>query len=292
MAEHSVFLRAGNLSAIVGDDTKRGPGAGYSGLWSLVHDSCPAGAFQAAYAGLIASAHRGTGPTLEPLDERAARLVRSPCEQNPHATVRGTYRLVEPHYVDYAYDVEFAPGAPTEAPALPRCQRHSWCSYMNSPLDPTIHFIEDDHWTSLRPVVHGANATVFPSGLDEEHRCEWEKRTGEARFAEQGNFNESFSGQRFDYPFYYGQLHGLIYLLMADAHRDFRFFVSPSGAGYSAVPGQASPAWDFEWLIWDAEPGQTRTLNVRLALFPAAEFTLPSQVWSEWVAFRSAYPAP
>ena len=108
MVEHCQFLRVGELAAIVGDDTARGPGTGeYSGLWSLVHDSCPAGAFQAAYAGLIASAHRGTGPTLERLDENAARLVRGPCDRNPHATVSGTYRLAAPHYVDYTYDVEF-----------------------------------------------------------------------------------------------------------------------------------------------------------------------------------------
>ena len=287
MAQHCAFLRAGNLSAIVGDDTKRGPGdPEYSGLWSLVHDSCPAGAFQAAHAGLIASAHRGTGPTLEPIDERAARLVRSPCECNPHATVRGTYRLVEPHYVDYTYEVEFAP----DALPPPECQRHTWCSYMNSPLDSSIHFIEDDLWTNLRSVVHGDRAMVFPAGLDDEHRCEWERRTGEARFAEQGVFWQSFSGNTFDYPFYYGQLHGLIYVLMADVHRDFRFFVSPSGAGYSAVPGHASPAWDFEWQIWNAEPGQTHTLNVRLALLPATEFAVPQQVWAEWAAFRSAFP--
>lgn len=286
MAEHCAFLRTGDLTAIVGDDTVRGPGGpAYSGLWSLVHDSCPAGAFQAAYAGLIAGAHRGTGPILERLDENAARLVRGPCDRAPYETVRGTYRLVPPHYVDYTCEVEYA----VDAPALPHCLRHSWCSYMNSPLDSSIHFIENNLWTSLKPVVHGAGAMVFPTGLDQTHRDGWEKRTGEARFVEQDNFSKSSSGKTFDYPFYFGQLHGLVYLLMADAHSDFRFFVSPSGAGYSAVPGLTSPAWDFEWLIWDATPGQTRTLNVRLALMPASEFALPTQVWNEWETFRALY---
>ena len=286
MVEHCQFLRVGELAAIVGDDTARGPGTGeYSGLWSLVHDSCPAGAFQAAYAGLIASAHRGTGPTLERLDENAARLVRGPCDRNPHATVSGTYRLAAPHYVDYTYDVEFT----ADADALPRCIRHSWCSYVNSPLDPSIHFIENNVWTSLTPVVHGDGATVLPTGLDLAHRSEWEMRTGEARFSDQEHFANSFSGKTFDYPFYFGKLHGLIYLLMVDVHHDFRIFLSPSGAGYSAVPGLASPAWDFEWVIWDPKPGQTRRLNVRLALMAASAFKLPQQVWSEWETFRSIH---
>ena len=56
MAEPCTFLRAGKLSAIVGDDTERGPGGKqYSGLWSLNHASHGTGLFQAAYAGLIAT---------------------------------------------------------------------------------------------------------------------------------------------------------------------------------------------------------------------------------------------
>ena len=70
MSEHCTFLRAGNLTAVVGDDTPRGPGGQqYSGLWTLLHKDCSISPFQTAYAGLIASAHRGTGPTLEPIDE-------------------------------------------------------------------------------------------------------------------------------------------------------------------------------------------------------------------------------
>ena len=286
MADHCVFLRAGDLSAIVGDDTVRGRGGpNYSGLWSLVHDSSPASPFQGADAGLLASTHRGTGPTLEPLDGQSARLVRGPCDRNPHTTVRGTYRLVAPHYVDYTYQVEFTSDA-----TLPECQRHGWCSYMNSPLDSSIHFIEEEHWTCLTPLVHGEGATVLPTGLDDDRRHDWERRTGAERFAQQRGFPESFSGKSFDYPFYYGQLHGLVYLLMADVHSDFRFFISPSGGGYSAIPGRTSPAWDFEWLIWNPEPGQTRTLNLRLALFPPCKSALPQQVWAEWTAFCEAFP--
>jgi hypothetical protein len=286
MNEHCTFLRAGDISAIVGDDTERGMGGQqYSGLWSLLHKSCPASPFQAAYAGLIAGAHRGTSPILERLDETSARLHRPPRDKAPYA-VTGTYRLVEPHYVDYTYAVAFA----ADAKDIPNLVRHSWCSYMNSPRDVSIHFIENNVWTTLTPVLHGEAATVFPSGLDEAHRCDWEKRTGEARFHDQHGFDQSFSGKTFDYPFYFGLLHGMIYLLMADHHRDFRFFISPSGAGYSAVPGQFSPAWDFAWCIWDAKPGETRALNIRLAWLPQAEFTQAGKIWREWEIFRELHP--
>ena len=34
---------------------------------------------------------------------------------------------------------------------------------------------------------------------------------------------------------------GAVYLLMADHHRDFRFFISPSGAGYFCKMEHTSP---------------------------------------------------
>jgi len=286
MSEHCVFLRAGELAAIVGDDTPRGPGGRqYSGLWSLTHTACPASPFQSAYAGLIAGVHRGSGPQLELIDDTTARLVRPACAKVPYAATTGTYRLVAPHYVDYTFEACFESGVEIANPV-----EFSWCSYMASPRDRSIHFIENNVWTMLTPVIHGEAATVFPTGLDDAHHTPWERRTGEDRFREQDvYFNRSFSGKTFDYPMYFGMIHDMVFLLMADHHRDFRFFVSPSGAGYSAVPGQTSPAWDFAWNIWDALPGETRTLHLRLAWFPPTTH-VPVHAWQEWEAFREQYP--
>ena len=290
MTTHCTFLRAGELSAIVGDDVQRGPGgAQYSGVWSLIHQRCASDPVQGAYAALIASAHRGTGPTLEPIDERSARLVRTPTERSPHMTVTGTYTLAEPHHIDYVYAV----GLPPYATGLPTLSEHNWCCYMNSPLDRSIHFIEDNVWTTLTPVLHGQAAMVFPTGLRDERRANWEKRTGEARFRDQDKaFHRSFSGRTFDYPFYFGVIHGMIFLLMADCHEDFRFYISPSGAGPSSVPGQASPAWDFQWHVHRPQPGQRHTLNVRIAFFPPGGGGRhpTEQVWQEWERFRDQHP--
>jgi len=287
MDEHCTFLQAGELSAIIGDDTPRGPGGRqYSGIWSLIHTACSVSPFQGAYAGLIAGAHRGSGPRLERLGEASARLVRTPTEKTPAFETRGSYTLTPPHYVDYTFEAIYQAGAQPPDPAV-----FTWCSYMNSPLDRSIHFIENDVWTTLAPVIHGEAASVFPKGLDDAHRESWERRAGEARFAEQAtNFHHSFSGKTFDYPFYFGLIHGMAFLLMADHHRDFRFYISPSGAGHSAVPGLASPAWDFTWLNWRPQPGQTRTLHVRLAFFMPHHSLVNSQVWQEWSTFRQLHP--
>ncbi len=287
MGEHCVLLQAGEISAIVGDDVARGPGGRqYSGVWNLWHTARHIDPFQAGCAGLIAGTHRGSEPVLKQLDESAAQLVRTPCDRSPYGAITGTYRLVAPHYVDYTYEVAFS----TDASDIPNPYRHSWCSYINSPQDVSIHFIENNVWTTLTPVIHGEAAMVFPTGLDEAHRCDWEKRAGEARFREQKGFEQSFSGKTFDYPFYYGMIQNMVYLLMADCQRDFRFFISPSGGGESAVPGQNSPAWDFAWRIWDPKPGETRTLNLRMAWFPWPQYLVSQSVWQEWETFRQQYP--
>lgn len=282
MAEPCTFLRAGKLSAIVGDDTERGPGGKqYSGLWSLNHDHHAAGLFQTAAAGLIANAHRGTGPRLEPIDGSSARLVKE-----HHGCMRrvvGTYQLVEPHYVDYTYEVTYNDAD------LPGHVAHSWCCYMSSPADSSIHFIENNVWTSYTPTFHGAAALVQPSGLTDDRKLPNELRTGDARFAEQTTFSESISGKSFDYPFYLGFIHGYIFMLMADQHEDYRFFISPSGAGYSTIPGRTSPAWDFMWINWRPKAGETRTLNVRLAVIQPRSYVF-EHAWKEWEAFRALHP--
>jgi hypothetical protein len=282
MAEPCTFLRAGKLSAIVGDDTERGPGGKqYSGLWSLNHASHGTGLFQAAYAGLIANTHRGTGPRLEPIDGTSARLVKD--NLGKMRKVVGTYQLVEPHYVDYTYEVQYIDAD------QPATVEHSWCCYMNSPADSSIHFIENNVWTRYTPTFHGAAAMIHPTGLSEDRKVAFEKRTGDARFAEQGGFHESYSGRTFDYPFYMGFIHGYMFMLMADHFEDFRFFISPSGAGYSSVPGCTSPAWDFMWVNHRPRPGETRTLNVRLAVIQPRG-PLPQTAWQEWETFRGLHP--
>lgn len=285
MPDHCTLLTAGELTALVGDDTPRGAGGQqYSGLWSLWHRAREFSPFQSAFAGLIAVAHRGTGPTLERVDDATARLTAEPCARTGFATAVGAYALAAPHYVDYTFAITFAAGE------RPNPVEYSWCSYMDSPLDGSIHFIENNAWTTLTPHLHGEGATVFPAGLDDARRAPWERRSGEARFTEQEAFHHSFSGKTFDYPFYFGQVRGMVYLLMADCHRDFRIFLSPSGAGSSAIPGRTSPAWDFAWHVWDAHPGETRTLHIRLAWFAPTDYTLTKQVWDEWERFRELWP--
>lgn len=286
MAEHCTFLRNGSLSAIVGDDTPRGPGGQqYSGFWSLLHDTCQASPFQNSASGLVAYTHRGTQPMLKPIDGKTAQLTCT--SPDPLMTTRGTYTLSPPHYIDYRYDVVFESQSGNE---LPPCSSHGWCCYMNSPLDPSIHFIENNRWTTLTPHVHGAAATVLPANLDASHHAEWECRTGEDRFIQQASFAESFSGHTFDYPFYYGLIHDMVFMIMADCHRDFRFYISPSGAGYSCIPGKTSPAWDLRWYIWDPKPKQQYTLNVRIMFCPIRRGKVSQQVWEAWDEFHHLKP--
>jgi hypothetical protein len=55
-------------------------------------------------------------------------------------------------------------------------------------------------------------------------------------------------------------------ILAFDDPRRLRFFCSPSGGGTSLLPGRSCPAWDFEWVIPEAEYGVHREYVFRVRL--------------------------
>ena len=120
----------------------------------------------------------------------------------------------------------------------------SWCCYVNSSAEKGIHLIERGLWTCYFNPVHGQGAVVFPTGLDAAEREPWGQEPATASLDGGRNLNHSDSGRTSDYPFYFGMIRGMMVQIMADDYPGFRFFISPSGAGQSLLPGQSSPAWD------------------------------------------------
>jgi hypothetical protein len=59
----------------------------------------------------------------------------------------------------------------------------------------------------------------------------------------------NLSQLRFEEPFYYGQYHGHVFLLMFDRAEGIRFTHSPSGGGMNKEEQTTNPAWDFQYLV-------------------------------------------
>jgi hypothetical protein len=137
---------------------------------------------------------------------------------------------------------------------------------------------------------------VFPTDLDVEQREPWGRSAVSEVLDGKRNFSQSDSGRTFDYPFYFGMIRSMMFLIMADDYLGFRFFLSPSGAGASLVPGESSPAWDFEWEVDQLEVDEPRVLHVGVVYKrPTVTEEVPNgyagdHAWLEFQAFREQYP--
>ena len=88
----------------------------------------------------------------------------------------------------------------------------------------------------------------------------------------------------------------MMFQIIADDYPGFRFFISPSGAGRSLLPGQSSPAWDFAWEADELRVDEPVSLRVRLVYRrPEKSDSVPNgyaadHAWMEFQKFRETFP--
>ncbi len=268
----SVTLAAGDLTAVIGDNSAEGDHrAGYNGVWSLHHARGSRSLFVPAVAGLNLE-HIVTGEHLEAretfFEPRHApmtlkRIGDSEVELHQEATPTfhveswTRFRLVAPHYLDMDF----------------RCVGHRpvfsrgylalfWASYMNAPADKSLYFLggsegQENLWTQFCTQWHNDQSTV-------RHRND----TFEMTFPEGGRDTlfKSLSPFRFDRPFFYGNFDDLMWLVMFDRSEGIRFTHSPSGGGVNAERQTTNPAWDFQFLVPEPEVGKAYGFRVRTVL--------------------------
>lgn len=266
---HCVLLQAGEIQAIVGDAARNGVGGQkYCGLWSLTSQHRRFNAFGNSYAGLIPGEIRGKSPTLETANDSTCVLSRTADPEYP-VDVVAEYRLGAPYYIDHTLtfvdrqdvrrkDCDF--------------REVSWCCYMNCPDDPRLHFLSGGEWHRYVSPSHGVASNIAPSYVPDAELEEWpvKSKRRETTLLNDRPFHWDRYQRRFDEPFYFGRLGNMAMLLVFDTPRWLRFFCSPSGGGESIVAEQTCPAWDFEWIIPEAEyqVGKEYSFRVRLVYKP------------------------
>ena len=292
MNEHCYFISAGELRAVVGDDTDHGAGQPqHSGIWFLTSVKDGHTAVSQGASILVFGHHRGTRPSIRRVDETTVALSREASPENNYLETQGTYRLVAPHYIDYKMTATARSGYTPRKHAF-----FSWCCYVNSPAEKGIHFIEKGLWTYYYNPVHGQGAMVFPSDLAVSDREPCGQQPVTDFLDGRRNFSCSDSGRTFDYPFYFGMLRGMMFQVMADDYPGFRFYLSPSGAGRSLLPGEQSPAWDFAWQAGALRLDEPKTLHVRVAYRrPEKTEQIPNgyaadHAWHEFQEFSAQHP--
>jgi hypothetical protein len=272
LSSNSVVLSAGDLTAVVGDNSAGGEHrAGYNGIWSLRHSACPRDLFVPAYAGLNLE-HIFTGARM---DEREVRF------EPRHAPMR--FRQLNDSAVELhqpptpTFHVEswtrFEVGAPDHLDMHFRCRPHEavfphgylglfWASYINAPADKSMYFLggidgQHDVWTQLCTPWHNDQSTV-------RHRDDALELTFDDDGA--GALFKSISRMRFDRPFFYGCFENLVWLVMCDRSEGVRFAHSPSGGGRDDQRRTTNPAWDLQFVIPQPEVGREYSFKVQTIL--------------------------
>jgi len=283
-------LRAGDLTAVIGDNSAAGEHrAGYNGVWSLRHSASTRSVFMPAVAGLNLE-HIITGERLEdgkiffeprnaPMSFRQISESEAELHQPPtptfHVESWTRFRLVAPHYLDMSFRcVAHEPVFPRGYLAL------FWASYINAPADKSIYFPgglegQKNLWTQFCTQWHNDQSTV--RHRDDTFEMTFPPGPPDALF-------KNLSRLRFDQPFFYGNFDDLIWLVMFDRTAGIRITHSPSGGGSNAALQTTNPAWDFQFLVQKPEVKKEYSFRVRTVLRPRCsrgELLAEVQKWQE-----------
>ncbi len=263
---------AGDLTAVIGDNAASGEHrAGYNGLWSLTHKADKANLFVPAVAGLNFE-HIFDGETVDPGSETkiffeprnaemtfkklaaTAAELHQPPTPTFHLESWTTFKLVEPHYVDFAFRFR----------ATQHVFRRDyiglfWASYMNAPDDKSMYFRGKENWLQHCTPTHNTLSTVLH--VDDQVELTFRRDHRDCLY-------KNFSPLVFSQPFFYGNVRDMTVIVMFDRADGIRLTHSPSGGGFDKERETTHPAWDFQYIRPKYEVNVEYGFRGRLAYRP------------------------
>jgi hypothetical protein len=292
-----VLLKTEELAVLIGDN-EPGQGdhmahrAGYNGVWSLTSVYAPDNCYVPSVAGLnlehcmdgLFMTEAG-GDIFEPRSHpmrvediagNAARLMqqRSPLTGVESETV---FTVQEPHYIDMCFKAKLL-----QAPRSGRRFGFFWASYMNAPEMPALQFINADGlWASLSPDAHGRDGSNTVCHVSIETPAFGEV----GRHYNSNSLAHSFSARRYDLPLMFGRPGdgSMLYLQMFDQRAPVRLCMSPSGGGVDKEKRLYNPAWDFQYVVEEADVGTQFEMRSRVVYKPYAGRDEILKLYEEWV---------
>ena len=290
-------LSTSQLTAVFGDnEAGTGPHAhhraGYNGLWSLTSVHARENCFVPSVAGLnlehlmddLFMSEEG-GEIFEPrqhpmtlsrLSDNAVQLTQ---EASPLTGVASTttFTAVEPHCIDMTFTARL-----TAPPRSGRRFGFFWASYINAPQNPSLQFLDGENiWCCLSPDGHGDHSgnTVCHLSAD----ATW---GDPSRQYNTHSLTHSLSRRRYSRPLFFGRPGdgSMLYLQMFDQERPVRLCMSPSGGGNNQGQRLRNPAWDFQYILDEAEAGSQCRLRSRLVYKPYVDRDEIEPLYDEWLA--------
>jgi hypothetical protein len=293
--EPYVVLARGAVEAIVVDNRAvddavlRGHRAGYSGLAALRHARRRENLFVAAYAGLnFEHIHDGTKQPWEVIFEprKAPMELRRIDDHTAELYQRATPQWGLESCLRYELLPDGAIEMTLECIPRRRTFRNGyiglfWASYIDRPSSGAIHFL--GHPAGGDPTPRWIEATSPDHGVRATHLAADDRRDVPHDWGFPFSLVFSFSGIRYDEPWYYGVSHGMAYAQVFRPRDHVRLTQSPSGGG------EGNPAWDFQAFIPDYEVGRRYTLVMRALYLP---YESPEQVRRAIEPHRHALERP
>ncbi len=293
---HTVALRAGVLKGIVADNVAnaKGQGAGFHPLYYTAYPKAPI--FRPELVGLNFE-HIFNGVAADK-DRCMFTPRKDPCILARHASRRAslrwdadstawrmdatlTYTLAEPNAIDIVF--ETTPRAPMFP--LGYCAM-MWASYMNRTRERRIHFVGPDGWTTFGDDLDKGfeTGTVACAGVPD---LPYEEGAQTLNLIEHPT-------KKFTLPFYYGLIDGdndletrddtMAYIVMFDQTESIRFALWNFIPDANRLPDPHSPAWDWQFVIRDPQPGTAYGYRARVLIKP---FVSPDDVRREYDAWRA-----
>jgi hypothetical protein len=282
----SVTLRAGDLTAVVGDNAAEGQHrAGYNGLWSLTHKNEPTNLFVPSVAGLnlehifdgdkidrdqtskIFFEPRQAPMSLKKLSDTEAELHQPPTPTF-HLESWSRFKLAAPHYVDFSF----------RCVATQHAFAHGyiglfWASYINAPEDRSLYFRGSGLWQQLCTQRHNDQSTV--RHRDDKFELKFSKDYRDCLY-------KNYSPLRFDEPLFYGLFRNHLFLVMFDRSEGIRLTHSPSGGGLNRQAQTSNPAWDFQYIIPRYEVKKEYGFRARVAYRPRCSRDEVLKEYRDW----------
>jgi hypothetical protein len=265
-------FRVSRLLCVIGNNKALGDHrAGYNGVFRMTAPGVDTSVYVPAYAGLNlehyfddrprqSERHVFFEPRYAPIEFRRLSETKAELRQLPTPVYgvesRTVFELHEPYYLDMSYR------------AIPRRSDFEggylgifWASYMNGPHDKSIYFLrggstlDKPQWVQFATQTHGRESTVLSAEVEPPGRAVADEPTPLFR---------SFSPLRYSEPFYYGRFGDMVLIYIFRPSPYLRFAHSPSGGGSSASGDDTNPAWDFQLVIPDPQPGREYELRMRV----------------------------
>ncbi|MBI4557848.1 MAG: hypothetical protein HY706_09705 [Candidatus Hydrogenedentes bacterium] len=169
------------------------------------------------------------------------------------------FELKEPHYIDVAYTC-----IPRNADLAGKFFGVFWASYINEPLDKSIHFLaggsslEHPKWVQFCTQQHDRDSTV----PHESDKTELTFQPGPTCLWNQ------ISPLRYSQPFFYGVFRNMVLIYIFEPNPGLRFAHSPSGGGPTKADDAYNPAWDFQLVVPDYEVDKEYGFRARIVYKP------------------------